>query len=150
MTINGPAQTVLAAAIEERDRAEQRVQRDISESLARLGRQRRDLEVIRGELRALRSPEVEPAPPGVEAAPEPIPSVALSSERDLLQFYEDVSEAWLVILGADYWPYLLTSSEDGDVFLQTFQEEDNPGGSGVLRLDQVPMNFYPVRVVAAG
>lgn len=77
---------------------------------------------------------------------------------ELLEHYGQVGEAWLVVIGGDSWPYLLTCTEDGEVFLQTFPSENEEGdafagkplNTGTFLIEELPASFYPARVVAAG
>ena len=64
---------------------------------------------------------------------------------------------WLSVVAADSWPYILTTTEDGDVFVQGFPCESEEGigwqggtiDSGTEWLSAKPEAWYPVAFSAS-
>lgn len=85
----------------------------------------------------------------------PMPTT-FENEAAIAAHFDEADEPWLSLVAADGWPYLVTCSEDGDLFTQTFPTESEEGAaqrgepieSGTLWLSQHPDSWYPVTLVA--
>lgn len=83
-------------------------------------------------------------------------TIAFENESAILDHYMETGETWLSVVAADGWPYIITSTEDGDVFVQGFPCEAEEGAafrggpieSGTEWLSQKGANWYPVSLVA--
>jgi hypothetical protein len=83
-------------------------------------------------------------------------TITFNDEAALCDYFMETGEAWLSVVAADNWPYLVTSTEGGDVFTQTFPSEREEGDafrgvpvdSGTEWLSAHPHRWYPVTLVA--
>lgn len=79
-------------------------------------------------------------------------SVTFENEAALLDYYGDNGQVWLSVVANDGWPYILTSTEWGNVFVQGFPQGDEADEgepeSGTQWLHEKPEWWYPVKLVA--
>ena len=79
-------------------------------------------------------------------------TITFKDEAEVLDYFMETGEVWLSLVAADSWPYILTSTENGDVFVQGFPEEDTEDGgtttTGAEWLSDKPERWYPVTLVA--
>lgn len=84
-------------------------------------------------------------------------STTFDSEAAILDYFMEHGVVWMSLVAADSWPYILTSTEHGDVFVQGFPTEAEEGDafrgepieSGTQWLSDKSEFWYPVRMVAA-
>jgi len=58
----------------------------------------------------------------------------------------DAGSTWLVVVAHDALPYLIGSTEDGDVFAQGFQNEDDPSAEFI---EEKGVDWWPVALLGA-
>jgi hypothetical protein len=84
-------------------------------------------------------------------------SITFNDEAAILDYFTEHGAVWMSLVAADSWPYILTSTEDGDVFVQGFPTEAEEGDAfrgvpvkdGTEWLCDKSEFWYPVRMVAA-
>lgn len=75
-------------------------------------------------------------------------SIKFTNEEDLGLYFMETGEVWLSLVSADGWPYIVTSGEYGDIFVQGFANEDEEPKDGTEWLRNKPERWYPVTLVA--
>lgn len=87
------------------------------------------------------------------AASRPAPVIQFDDEQAVLDHFAE-GAAWLSVVSADSWPYILTTTEDGDVFVQGFPSESEEGADiridhGSKWLSDMPEAWFPVTISAS-
>lgn len=90
------------------------------------------------------------------AASRPAPVIQFDDEQAVLDHFTE-GAAWMSVVAADSWPYILTTTEDGDVFVQGFPNESDEGAAwrgepidpGTEWLSDKPEAWYPVTFSAS-
>ena len=83
-------------------------------------------------------------------------TIQFENEQSVLDHFAE-GAVWLSVVSADSWPYILTTTEDGDVFVQGFPCESEEGAawrgepidSGTKWLSDMPEAWFPVAFSAS-
>jgi hypothetical protein len=82
--------------------------------------------------------------------------IQFENEQSILDHFAE-GAAWLSVVSADSWPYILTTTEDGEVFVQGFPSEGEDGAAwrgepidhGTKWLSDMPEAWFPVTFSAS-